>query len=62
MMGHSGYPPGTAYPANQGGMSAVPPQYPGYPQGSSQQQQQQLQQQHQQQQALWHQQVRTYIE
>ncbi|EYC25481.1 hypothetical protein Y032_0011g1229 [Ancylostoma ceylanicum] len=59
MMGHSGYPPGTAYPANQGGMSAVPPQYPGYPQGSSQQQQQQqqLQQQQQQQQALWHQQM-----
>ncbi|RCN47639.1 hypothetical protein ANCCAN_06305, partial [Ancylostoma caninum] len=23
MMGHSGYPPGTAYPANQGGMSAM---------------------------------------
>ncbi|VDK48168.1 unnamed protein product [Cylicostephanus goldi] len=53
MMGHSGYPPSAAYPPTQPGMPAVPPQYPGYPQGAAQQQQ--LQQQ--QQQALWHQQM-----
>ncbi|KAJ1373192.1 hypothetical protein KIN20_035539 [Parelaphostrongylus tenuis] len=53
IMTHSGYPPGTAFPANPGGISAVPAQYPGYPQGSSQQQiQQQQQQQH-----IWHQQM-----
>ncbi|VDM57448.1 unnamed protein product [Angiostrongylus costaricensis] len=59
IMAHSAYPPSTAFPANPGGISGVPAQYPGYPQGSGQQQiqQQQHQQQQQQQQHIWHHQM-----